>query len=508
MLCMEKLIEKFEQFGISHSYLRQNARIVIGLSGGSDSIALTLLLRELQQKYSLFLITAHINYHMRGEESNLDENFVKEFCFKRNIPLFILHANISKNKNFQKEARDVRIDFFRKLKKNYKLDFIALGHQMEDQTETIMHRFIRGAGFTGLSGICPIQNDIIHPILPFKKEVLIEYLKIKGIDYRSDQTNFSVYYTRNKIRNELIPTIKSCFNPNIEQKLVDYGNLFYLTEIYFKQQARKIFKKSIVKKSQREIVFSLVNLKKVYPILKFYVFREAWSLLTSSLEDSSIKSESLERYMDFYSVHFLAISNLIESNSGFKKIMLPENVEVMKDYQHLIFRKDAKYLKYEKETKKSLETFRNMFSFNNYRFLMQKMKQTLSNEIYQRLQHSKQKNSETAPTFSHVSSGEAVFDFDKIIFPITLRYRQDGDKFMPLGMSSFKKLKKFFIDEKVPLKHRDSIIIFTDKEKIFWVSGYRIDQRAAVSKETKNFLYIKMENTEDFKIRSAERNKN
>ncbi|MCL2063605.1 MAG: tRNA lysidine(34) synthetase TilS [Candidatus Cloacimonetes bacterium] len=494
---MKNLIDKFENFGLQHNFLKQKARILIGLSGGADSMALTLLFMEIQAKYALFLAVAHVNYNLRGEESKQDEIFVKEFCFKHNMPLYILKAKIQGEVGIQNEAREIRLEYFRKLKKHYKLDFIALGHHYEDQTETVLHRFIRGSGLTGLSGITPIKNDIIHPLLLFKKEMLIEYLKFKGISYRTDQTNFSNHYTRNKIRNELIPLIKQEFNPNFEKKMIDYGNLFYLSDKYFQQQSKKDYKKAIICENENIIVFDVGVLKKNFPILVFYIFREAYGLLT-------------KKNMDFYTVHFLDIMSLLESESGYKEVFLPENIKVEKDYEFLVFKKLDNYHDPAKESERVLNKIRDVFVFNEYRFEMKKTKHNPlieSNSVLplspeQKMIKSKMPSIYTSYPFPN---SFAVFDLDKIYFPITLRFRKAGDKFMPFGMNSYKKVKNFFIDEKVPLKERANIVIFSDAEKIIWLSGYRIDQRVAVSNETKNFLSVKIERCEDIKNRVAMR---
>ena len=476
-MVVKSIVEKFESFGLLHSFLKWNARVVIGLSGGPDSLAMTLLFLEIQKKYSLFLIVAHVNYHLRGEESDLDERLVKEFCFKHNLPLYILPAKIEKNENVQVAARDIRLNYFQKLKKHYKMDFIALAHHKNDQAETVLHRMIRGAGFAGLAGISPHKGDIIHPILNLDKSLLLEYLELKGVEYRTDKTNLTNHYTRNKIRNDLLPFLKKEYNPNFEQRLVDYGNLFYLSDNYFSQQAKKELKKCMISRTNNEIVFDLNTLKECFPILKFYVCKEAWSALTAN-------------HKDFYSIHFNDIMAAMESENGYKEVHLPENVLVMKDYQYLIFRKqEIGNRKQEARMQtKEVSSIRSSFSFNEYRFTMQKTK------------HVSVVKKQDAEDKDHV-----VLDLDKIVFPIKCRYRMPGDKFIPLGMNNFKKLKNFFIDEKVSLLERDSVVIFTDAEKVLWVCGHRMDQRIAVSDTTKNFLHIKCENMADLKSRSADR---
>ena len=519
---MKSLTKKFENFGLEHGFLKPNARIVIGLSGGADSIALTLLLMEFQVKYSLFLMAAHVNYHLRGEESNLDEKFVKEFCFKNNILLYILQGKPQVEVGIQKAARDIRLKYFKDLKRHYKLDYIALGHHSDDQAETVLLMILRGAGFTGLGGIAPIKGEIIHPILLFKKEELINYLNYKGVGFRVDQTNFSNKYTRNKIRNDFIPFIKKEFNPNIEKRLLEYGNLFYLTEKYFDNQAQKEYKKALISANHSDIVFDVIKLRKIYPIIRFYLFRMAFTELRVTSYKLQVTREKLQEKSpppihpnnvagvsshiygggrvgetdfqenkDFYSYHFQDIMGILESDSGFKEVVLPENIVVLKDYNTLIFRNLDRYQEPEKELEKEISTIRNIFAFNGYRIEMKKVKQLGSSEFGVRS--------------SEFRTQYAVFDFDKIVFPIKLRYRKAGDRFIPFGMNSFKKLKNFLIDEKVPLKERDNIVLFTDAEKIIWVSGYRIDQRVAVSNETKNFLCVKIDRCDDLKNRAAVR---
>ena len=473
-----KIVDKFERSCLRHRLLKSNARILIGVSGGADSIALALLFKELQAKYSLVLMAAHVNYHLRGEESDADEQFVKEFCFSQNIPLYILPAKLEKKDDLQKKARDIRLEYFQKIKKYYKLEYIALGHHQDDQVETVLHKIIRGAGFGGLSGIQVISGDIIHPLLALDKKTIIKYLDLKKMGYRIDSTNTKNDYTRNKLRNELIPHILNDYNVNFEKRLVEYGNLFGLADEYFKKQAIKEYKNNIVdirynsqevkkKKDEKaiELIFEIPGLKKCSPIIMFYILRLAFEKITGSEKD-------------FYTNHFNEIQSIIEIESGYKEIDLPNSVVAIKDYQRLLIRNKAYTLKEQAvantETTKELPTVRKTFSFNDKRFTMQQLRhlpEDITNFAYERV----------------------IMDFDKIIFPITMRYRRDGDKFIPLGMNKPKKIKDFFMDLKISMLERDNIAIFCDAEKIIWISGLRIDQRVAITPETKNYLIIKLE---------------
>ena len=469
------LIEKIEKFGIQHNFLKQNSRILIGLSGGSDSVCLTLLLKEMQEKYSLCLMAAHVNYHLRGVESDLDEVYVKKLCIKENIPLYIKHSKINNSGSLQQKAREIRFEYFFKLKKYYKLDFIALGHHYDDQVETVMHRFIRGSGFSGLSGISPNCDNIIHPILAIKKIEILEYLANRNIDFCTDKTNNQNKYTRNKIRNELLPQICQSLNSNFEQKLIEYSNLFYMSNIFFVEHSKKYFKKALVSLTESDIVFNNKYLSDCFPILLYYIFKRALKILSGSDKN-------------FYNAHFQKIMSLMETKNGFKKLTLPCKIMVMKDYENIIFRRVDNYNPKIYEVKKEITQVRNVFSFNDHRYKMQKIKQLPETGLGDGVNN-------------------VVIDLDKIVFPIILRYRAIGDKFIPFGRKSLKKLKDYFIDEKIDLQERDKTVLFTDVEKIFWVSGYRLDQRVAVTDETKNYLLVSMinEDSHEPKNRSAYR---
>ena len=205
-------------------------------------------------------------------------------------------------------------------------------------------------------------------------------------------------------------------------------------------------------------MFELEYFSEILPIFQFYLFKEAWTLLTGTDKD-------------FYTVHFNEIMYIVKSESGYKEITLPNNILVMKDYQHLIFRNIENYTPPIIEKTKEITIIRNVFSFNEHRFTMQKIKQYPETGLGNGL-------------------NSIVLDLDKIILPITLRYREPGDRFIPFGMENLKKLKNFFIDEKVSSYERDRIVLFTDVEKIFWVCGHRLDQRVAVTNDTKNYLLI------------------
>jgi tRNA(Ile)-lysidine synthase len=347
----------------------------------------------------------------------------------------------------------------------------------------VLHRIIRGAGLTGLQGIRTVFNDTIHPLLLFRKTELINFLESQTISFRIDKTNFTNSYTRNQIRNELIPHLRENFNPNIENRLVEYSQLFYHADDYLKKVATKEFKRCLLDikysgissrdvrppkcKPASDVVMCVETLKKTPTILLFYIFREAWKMLTGS--DS-----------DFYSVHFNDIVSLFDSEKGYKEVKLPGGIVVSKGYTQVSFISTVNRGEPTIESEKVLTGLRGSFAFNDKRFTMQKVR--------------------ILPEIGLKTPKDIIIiDYDLVVFPVTLRYRADGDKFIPFGQKSYKKLKNYFIDNKVSKPLRDEVILWTDAQKIFWVCGHRIDQRVAVTRQTSNYLVITAENNTDFR---------
>lgn len=471
-MIQDKFYSKFIAYVNEHGLFKQNSKILVGFSGGVDSTALINILLHFRKEYNLTLIAAHVNYHLRGEDSNQDERFVKEFCFNNNIPIMVHSVNLLNETNMEAKAREIRMTYFDKIKKFYKIDVIALAHHKYDQAETVLSRFIRGAAFNGLSGIRPKSNYLIHPLLSFSKDELCEYLKEIDCAWREDLSNQDSEYNRNKLRNKLIPEIEKEYNPLFKEKLLDYAWMFSESDKIFKDMAQKAYKKALIFADEFEIFFNLDDFINLSPIIQFYIVKSAWERLSGMDKD-------------FYLTNFKEIKNILLLD-GSKEVHLPNEIVFQKDYEFLRFFNRKTLVPEQVYLSREISSLRSIFVFNDKRILMQKLK-SLPEEGFP-------KNSDTV-----------ILDLDKIDFPVTLRYRQDGDRFIPFGMKSYKKLKDFFIDEKIPKFQRDKVVLFCDSEKIFWVGEHRLDNRVAVDSETKNYVMFKIEDTKENKTRSAKK---
>ncbi len=470
---LNSFIGRFEQYSIKHKLFKSGEKILVGFSGGADSTVLLLALWHLKSMYGYSILAAHVNYGLRGNDSQLDEQFVRKFCFDRNISLVVKNIAIDSTSNVENHAREVRFDYFNKLRKLYKIKKIALGHNREDQAETLLFRLFRGSGYTGIKGISPVTDDIVHPLLSFSREDIVSYLKSENIEWREDLSNKNNTYSRNKIRNQMIPWIKEHLNPNVVTKLYEAAEIFSETDDILESLATRRFLKAQIKQNKDECRLSSKIILKTKSVLRYYVYKEAYSRINGNSKD-------------FYHNNFIEIENLLTSD-GSKQIFLPNNVFVFKEYDELIFTNVDISKSENIENEKEISSLRSRFTFENYRIIMKKLK--------------KMPNKRNLFEDKNV----AYLDLDKTGFPIIIRHRKPGDRFYPLGMQHSKKLKDFLIDEKVPKFDRDKVLIFCDQEKIIWLAGLRIDNRVVTTDQTQNILQIRIEKMATNNMRAAER---
>jgi tRNA(Ile)-lysidine synthase len=240
---MPNLIKKIQNHIFANSLFERGAKIVLGISGGPDSTCLLDVFSKLQKKYALELSIAHVNYHLRGYDSEKDEQFVEKLAEKYGLSLDILNAQIKEQDKSEEKLRLVRYTFFEELRKENKFDLIAVAHNCDDQAETVLMRLIRGTGLNGLSAMQAKNGKIIRPLLEISRQEIITYLKENKLSYRIDKTNKESVYLRNKIRNKLIPYLEKNYNPNLKQVLAksaktfgeDYTVIEELTEKFWEE---------------------------------------------------------------------------------------------------------------------------------------------------------------------------------------------------------------------------------------------------------------------------------
>ncbi len=265
----EKVLETIKKY----SLIKTGEKVVVGVSGGPDSICLINVLNEIKNQLNCKLIVCHVN-HMIREEAGDDEEFVKNYCKEKQIPFFVKHVEVEKLAKKKKigteeAGRKVRYDFFCEILNKTNANKIATAHTKNDNAETVLMNIIRGSGTQGLKGIVPIRdNTYIKPLININREEIEEYCKINKLNPRYDKTNNENVYTRNKVRNILIPLIKKEFNPNIIETIDRLSNLAQKENEYFEKITEKTYKELLIKEEKEEIILNLKGFNKQEKVIK------------------------------------------------------------------------------------------------------------------------------------------------------------------------------------------------------------------------------------------------
>jgi tRNA(Ile)-lysidine synthase len=257
---MQNLVKKIQTVAHQHNLWQEKSKIVVGVSGGPDSVCLLHILLHLQKSIQLELVIAHVNYGLRGKESERDEKFVRELATKNNLEIFVLQAEIISQKNLESSLRDMRYDFFEKIRSAHNFDLIAVAHNLDDQAETYLMRILRGAGLHGLSAMKFRNRNIIRPLLSTTRNEIIEHLKEQRLKFRIDRTNLETLFLRNKIRNKLIPYLEKKYNPNLKKTLFDSTISITEDDALLTELTQKAYQTCLDEKKQHLSVKKLLSL--------------------------------------------------------------------------------------------------------------------------------------------------------------------------------------------------------------------------------------------------------
>lgn len=449
---------------VKYSMFDKGDKVIVAVSGGPDSICLLHSLYELREKLAITIYAAHLNHCLRGRAADMDEEYVKEFCHKLNIEFRSKRVDVnklSKDKNISCESagRKARYDFFYELKKEFNAQKIAIAHNANDQAETILMRIMRGTGLNGLVGIRPVRDKIfVRPLINITRSQIEDYCTLNNLNPRIDKTNLETIYSRNKIRLELIPYIQKNFNEDIIKTLNRLSDTIKADNDYLEAISKEKFKK-----------YCDINKEKV--IISKGAFVEHKAIITRI-----IRLAIYNLCGNLYNLdksHIYQIIDIQGTSTG-KALNLPGNINVINNYGNIYIYKTKNYSS-KKETNTEYKLGMGINELRDENLIVELS--LLKNESIQNLKSNKLIK---------------YFNYDKIKGEIVLRHKKDGDRFIPLGMNGSKKLKDFFIDEKVIKYQREEIPIICFDNEISWIVGYRTSEVFKVTENTKNILQIKI----------------
>lgn len=429
------VLKKAEQTMLSHG-MTNIGRVLVGLSGGADSIALLSVLCELSEKYGFVVSAAHINHCLRGETAERDEEFSRAAAERAGVPFYLLRADVrgrAAEKGISEElaGREIRYEFFEKICEENGIDAIATAHHRNDNAETILMNFMRGSGISGLCGIPYRRGKIIRPLLDVTRAEIEHYCNEMLLEYVIDETNLETEYTRNKIRNILIPQIEQMFNPGFVQTVTRNAPVIAADEDYINSEARREYERL------ENDGFDVSEFNQLHRALRSRIIRMAIEPLCSTSDVPAAVIDS--------------VINLAEENRTGTRCDIARGIGARIEYGKLKFG--------------AVNTENNGFAYRikiGERIHIPELKA----DIFVEYAYSKEDDS--AEYFSAENIENSV---------IELRSRREGDSFCPTGMRGTKKLKDYMIDEKIPRDKRNSVGLLTIDGKIAWVIGKRRDRR-------------------------------
>ena len=413
------------------------SKILLAISGGIDSVCLADLL--IRSGYNVEF--AHCNFKLREEESDQDEIFVSDLANKNKIPFHHIsfdtnHYALSNKLSIQMAARELRYEWFEKVRREISADYIAIAHNQNDNIETFFINLINGTGLKGLRAIQNKNNFIVRPLMFASRNQIGEYVKSKSLNFREDSSNKSKKYQRNKVRHDLMPLLKQ-INPSIENTIADEIEIIKNTYSIFKEQVGRVVKEILcqtddgIKISKNKLIKLEPIDTYLYEILNVFGFTDLKSIKNSILSNPGKQffSKSHRLLIDR---EFVFIEKI--GDDFFNDILINESTLILNSPINISFK----------------------ISSNDQ---IDKIKDI------------------------------ACFDYEKLVFPLVIRKWKSGDKFIPSGMKGFKKLSDYFIDNKINRLLKEKTLLICSNDDIIWVIGHRIDERYKATSKTKK-MYI------------------
>lgn len=453
-----ELIKKALNIVNKHSMLSQDDHVLIGLSGGPDSVCLGVILHKLSVDFNLVLNAVYVDHGLRPDEVENEKEFCKNFCKNLGIGFFSKSINVKKYAKDKKltqheAARELRYQVYEEVSREVNATKIALGHTADDQAETFLMRLLRGSGRKGLSGIPPVRGRIIRPLIEIERREIEDFLASDlSVQFMVDSSNLKTDYFRNWIRQKIIPELKK-HNPALIKTIGRAADILREEDAYLELIVTKTLMRLISRKSDDTIELFLFPLETMgKPILR-RVLRRAIN-----------ETEGL-RGIDF--IHIEDIIKLIEMGKSGDTLNLPKRIRAVKGYSTLLL------------------TVRTPLKLKSRAFnppgelMLKECGVVLKADV-----------SENGDNYFN-GKDTAVFDFERLSLPLKIRRRKEGDYFYPSGFGRRKKLQDFFVDNKISRDEREAVPIIVSGEDIIWVVGHRMDERFVAKKDTKRFLIMK-----------------
>lgn len=464
----KQVLSKVRETIARHAMFDTGDRVLVAVSGGSDSAALVHILHTIAGDFSLKLAVAHLNHSLRGQESDRDAEFVAGLAKKLDLPFFNDKRDVKafqrrRRLSLEEAARRVRYDFFDDIAANHGFDKIALGHHSDDSAELVLMNLMRGSGPLGLTGIAAIRDSkIVRPLIHLKHAEILDYVSARNLTFVTDTSNMDPVHRRNQIRHYLIPELKKSYNPAIVDSLNRLGEILQAEDQWMDQALKPLYAETISDHGSDGIRVDLSAIT-MHPAVGRRIIRKAIWRLKQDL-----------RRITF--AHIEAVMDLATRSCSSGCLDLPDGIRVIRQ---------ATGLKINKADRESC------VPDMDYQYTITAEGTTVIKEANVVLKL-REIGIDDVPDFKDAARTRAFLDRDRLQFPLMVRNFLPGDRFSPLGLNGSQKLKKFFINNKIPVHRRKSCPLLLSGDKIIWVGGLRIDNSVKLGPNTQRVLMAEL----------------
>lgn len=468
-----RLIELAEKAIAAHEMLSSGEAVLIGVSGGPDSVALLCVLSALAPYYGYRLGIAHLHHGLRNQSADRDARFVERLAKQRNLPYYIEKIDLiaeqkQTGQNLEEAGRHARYRFFRRIAAGDKFDKIAVGHHGNDNAELILMNLLRGSGPVGISGLHPKRQQIIRPLIYAGRNDILSFLSTGQIPYRQDPSNDNTFFQRNHIRHHLMPALQA-YNPGIVGALNRLGEVIRDEDRWIDELTGPLLEQVRISGQIDRQVIDIAALTALHIAAGRRILRKAVEQVKGDLRRIAFS-------------HIEAALALANSGREGGRLDLPDRVRITCRGGRMVIAKEKKSLRsldlsgkkmdasgfeYHIEARQAVDITVRIEETGDCLRLTRMPRQNLAGEL---------------------SGRTMVLDWDRLAFPLTIRNVRPGDRFMPLGLAGRQKIKDFFINHKISANQRRRQPLITDSSRIICVAGMRIDERVKITTSTTTVL--------------------
>jgi tRNA(Ile)-lysidine synthase len=474
-----------EQALATHTMIPDGGAVLVGVSGGPDSMALLHVLQTVATKQSMRLGVAHLNHGLRPEASEVDEALVRKNASERGLPFYFEKADVNAVRkalglSVEEAARKVRYRFLGNVARTHGFSAVALGHHADDNAELVLMNLLRGSGPLGLAGMPPRRSflsaeagegeiHLIRPFLEIRRKDILAFVTENNIPSVTDNTNTDLRYRRNRIRCELLPLLRERYNPNIDDTLNRMARILRFEKEWADHLLAPYFEDTEPAEPPEIISLSRFEICTTHRAAGRRIVRMAIERAKGDLRQIGFR-------------HIDAILELASRNGASGSLDLPDRLRVTVQNERLVFKKEGRPLRQIPPRTAGGDSIR-------FQHLLEKPGSLFIPELEITVRAA-MLPSDIRPDFRSAGHRTAFFDMDAMSFPLIVRSPKPGDRFTPLGMTGRQKLKKYFIDHKIPANQRARCPVLESGGRPIWLMGYRMEDAVKITAGTKRVLKV------------------